>query len=332
MLISPRALVVVSSLTLLALAACRAPNPTVPGMEAPAAQDRSAPNSSSTEEAKRSLAVPVQVSEPVVARIGDQSIYVSELLSTWMLVDGGGLRDMLGTLVTAHLVSTEAARLNISVDAVSVAEEYGRALAEMEQKLQRDQPGMSLDEWIAGGLGLNPVRFREGLRKDIESRLLAERVVRYFIMTQESTDVAVIVCENEADALAAMERVRGGESFERVAAVSSIDPSGKNGGRIPPIVRNASALSRLAFGTAEGEVGGPLNEGNRWMVLTTHKLNQAIEGSWARIGKQVEASLVERPIEEPEYWIWKTEMNERLPADFEPFFELIGEAGSGARF
>ena len=81
-----------------------------------------------------------------------------------------------------------------------------------------------------------------------------------------------------------------------------------------------------------GELSGPLSEGERWMVLTTLKRNAALTGSWDSVGDRIEASLLERPIEQPEYWLWKAEMNERLPADFEPFFDLIGEPSGANNF
>jgi len=325
-----------AAIAVLGLAACKASNPSVPRAKvAPVPEPEILPETeeqeSVVEESRPTEAAIVSPSqatptEPIVARIGDDVIYVSELLKTWMLADSTTLRDILGTLATAQIVRSESARLGIELDEEELMREYGIALAEMESELQQRQPGVSLDEWIAGGLGLDPLRYRASIREDIERRLLAERVVRHFIVTRDNAEAAVIVVADQEAALAALERARAGEDFAALAAELSLDPSGKrSGGKLPPIVRNDSAFARLAFSTAEGAVGGPVEEGGRWMLLRTLAINAPLTGKWAELGPTIEESLVKRPIEQPEFLLWKAEMQDRTPADFEPFFELIGE-------
>ncbi len=324
-----------AAICVLGLAACKASNPSVPRAKVapvpePNIQPDSAPQESVVEDSRPAEAAIVSpraaAAEPIVARVGDDVIYVSELLKTWMLADSTTLRDILGTLATAHIVRRESARLGIELDEEELVREYGIALAEMESGLQQRQPGVSLDEWIAGGLGLDPLRYRQSIREDIERRLLAERVVRHFVVTRDNAVAAVIVVADQDAALAALERARAGENFAALAAELSLDPTGKRtGGKLPPIVRNDSAFARLAFATAEGEIGGPVEEGGRWMLLRTLKINAPLKGKWAELGPTIEESLVERPIEQPEFLLWKAEMQDRTPADFEPFFELIGE-------
>jgi hypothetical protein len=320
----------------LAASGCKASNPELPGIEDRAMGTKF---SKDTEQLEADLGKPqaafATVSapapgpasdpDPVVATVGDEVVRVSELLSTWMLVDSQGLRDMLGKLVTGKMVKAEAERFAITVAPENLAREYTQSVDELRKQVQADQPGKSLDEWIAGGLGLDPARFRRGLRDDVENRMLSERVVRHFILTQANVDLAVIVVATEADAQSAMAKVKGGEPFGRVATEMSIDSTGKFGGRIAPVVRNESALSRLAFGTPEGELGGPLEEAGRWMLTQTLAVNEPLEGTWTQISAQVEASLGERAMAEPEYWLWKQAANDRAQADFAPFFELIGE-------
>lgn len=325
-----------AALALLGFAACKTSNPTVPRAqvepppqpeilpdkdEQESVVDESRPTEAATE--APSQAAPGQL---IVARVGNDVIYVSELLKTWMLADSNTLRDILGTLATARIVRSESERLGIVLDPEELTREYIVALSEMESELQQRQPGVSLDEWIAGGLGLDPLRYRESIREDIERRLMAERVVRYFIVTRENAQAAVIVVADQAAALAALERARAGEDFAALAAELSLDPSGKrSGGKLPPIVRNDSAFARLAFATAVGEVGGPVEEAGRWMLLRTLAINAPLSGNWDVLGPEIEKSLFTRPIEQPEFLLWKAAMQDRTPADFEPFFELIGE-------
>jgi hypothetical protein len=319
-------------LAALVLAGCKASNPTVPRppvrpsaepAAAPAAAEPAAPAPTpATASVPASALAP---GDPVVARIGDEEITVSELLETWMMTDSNGVRDLLGTLATARLVRAEATRLGIRLEEELVDTEFAIQLGELERELRARQPGVSLDEWIEGGLGLESTRYRLAIREDIERRLYAERVVRHHILTHENADIAVIVLDGEAEAAAALERLAAGESFSDLARELSVDPSGeRSGGRLPPIVRNDSSLSRLAFSTPAGEVGGPMREGPRWLLLLNLGVHPPIEPAWESAGPRVEESLLLRPIEQPEFLLWKAEMQARSPADFEPFFELVG--------
>jgi hypothetical protein len=316
--------------------ACKSSNPSVPRRamsEASKAEVETASPSGADVDSDLSAAVAVQaeVNEPVVARVGDREVFVSELLSAWMLTDSVGLRDMLENLVTTRLVTAEAERLGITISDEELGAQFAIAIAELESGLQRNQPGVSLDEWIAGGLGLDPTRYRLGVREDVRRRLLAERVVREFIYTQDWAEVRVLVAETREEADGALARIEAGEPFARVAGELSIDPSGKGGGRIPPVVRNESALSRLAYSTTAGEVGGPILEADRWLLLLPEEFHTALSGSWDEVSGAIEASLSQSPVTEPEYWLWKVEMSERTPADFAPFFDLIGEPAGPSR-
>jgi hypothetical protein len=307
---------------------CKASNPVMEPI--PVAPD-SEPMTSSTateptpSEAVADLPTTNHKDDPVIARIGDKNIFASELLATWLFVDTQAMRELMGNVMDRHLVNLEAERLGIEVSDELVDGQFTGALEDMRAQLQAEQPGMRLDEWIAGALGLDPVRFRKRLRMDVKSRLLSERVVRHHILSQDNAEVAVIVTNTQAEAKEALMKIEGGEPFPRVAVEMSIDPTGKYGGRLPPLVRNESTLSRLAFGTTEGEIAGPVEEAQRWMLVQTLEKREALVGTWEALGGVVEASLKERPISEPEYWQWKETLNRLRPVDLSPFFDLIGE-------
>lgn len=312
-------------LSLLALAACKSSNPSVPRRVS--ASDLDSPREAV---ADSPLARPVTVAEPVVvqpvvATVDGEEITAGELLAAWMHTDSQGVRDVLERMVSSRVVDAEAARLGIVLDPELVRDEFHKAVIELERELQLEQPGMTLEEWVARGLGLDPGPYLERLQDDVRRRLTAERVVRAYVYTQEWAEARVILTESEEEALAALERVTAGEPFARVAAEVSIDPTGRDGGRIPPILRNESALSRLAFGTEEGGVGGPILESGKWMVLRLDALHAPLQGSWSELQESIEASLLERPIEDPEYWMWKVEMNTRHPVDFAPLLDVVGE-------
>ena len=323
---------------LVALAGCKSSNPGVPRRAhaadlAPTQPASPQPVEAATpREPEPEAAAPVTVPEPVrvevqpvVARIDGEDITAGELLAAWMHADSQGVRDILERMVSARIVDAEAERLGVELDPQLVKDEFRMAVGELERELQVEQPGMTLEEWIARGLGLDPGPYLARLEADVRRRLLAERVVRVFVYTQEWAEARVIILESEEEALEARRRVAEGEPFARVASQLSVDPTGRAGGRIPPILRNESSLSRLAFATQPGGLGGPILEGGKWMVLGLDAVHPPLGGSWETIREDIERSLVERPIEDPEYWMWKVEMNDRHPVDFEPLLDVVGD-------
>lgn len=309
------------------LCACSSPNPSVPHRAGapPTAAEEPAPGPNPAQPAEVFPPTPAPPRTPAVALVGGEVVEIGELLSTWMHADSQGVRDLLERVVSNRLVDREAERLEIEIPEELVTAEYLRILSELEADLQVNLPGVSIDEFIASGKGLDPTMYRARLREDVRRRLRAERLVRVFIYSQEWVEARVIVIETEAEAAAALEKVRAGSPFARVAAETSIDPTGERGGRVPPILRMETGLSRLAFGTGVGELGGPIKEEGRWLVLQVEEIHAPLRGSWGEISSRIEASLQERPIEDPEYWNWKQEMQRRHPVDLGPFFELIGE-------
>lgn len=316
---------------LAALCACHAPNPTVPHRAGPPRSPESVPATVESgpsvpePEAEVEPLIPEPPPLPAVAMVGEERIGVDELISIWMQSYPHVARDVLQQVILERVIEREAERLSIEVSPELLKEAYLRRLADLEQQVQRDNPGVSLDEWIASERGLDPVRYREHLREEVRHFLLESLEIRHFILSQEWAEARVIVTEKREEAETALETVRGGAPFARVAAEKSIDPTGAKGGRVPPVLRNASLLSRLAFGTAAGELGGPVQEGGRWLVIQVEEFHAPLTGSWGEISLAIEASLQELPIDGLEYDAWMQEMRRRYRIDPSPFFELIGE-------
>jgi len=320
-----------------ALCACHAPNPTVPHRAGPPRAQESTPAVAEPGPAVPGPEVAVEppIPEPppfpAVAVVGDERIGVDELVSLWMRNYPRVARDVLQQVILDRVIEREAERLSIEVSEELLKESTLRRLADLEQEIQRDNPGVSLDEWIAGNRVLDPLRYRESLREEVRHFLLESLEIRQFILSQEWAEARVIVTEKREEADAALETVRGGAPFARVAAEKSIDPTGAKGGRVPPLLRNASLLSRLAFGTAAGELGGPVQEGGRWLIIQVDEIHAPLAGSWGEISAAIEASLQERPVDGLEYDAWMQEMHRRYRIDPSPFFELVGEPPPAGR-
>jgi parvulin-like peptidyl-prolyl isomerase len=91
--------------------------------------------------------------------------------------------------------------------------------------------------------------------------------------TPEMARVAVIVTATQEDAKKALEAIRDGEAFDKVAQKHSVDISKKNGGLMPPVYRGRSNLTKVPgmedaiFRMKIGEQIGPVKYANAWWII-----------------------------------------------------------------
>ena len=128
----------------------------------------------------------------------------------------------------------------------------------MQREVDRSGPGLSMEEFIRQRLGLDPGRYLERLEQQTTVDLLAERVVRAWLLMSERAEVRVIVVDQRENTDLVQARLARGEEFGKLAGEFSVEESAARSGRIPPVVRGTAALARLAFSTPIGEVGGPV--------------------------------------------------------------------------
>jgi hypothetical protein len=155
--------------------------------------------------------------------------------------------------------------------------------------------------------------------------LLAERCVRAFTLESEAVRAQMIVVPTRAEADRVEAGLAMGRSFDELARDLSQDPSSEEGGRIPPIVRSQAAISRLAFATPIGQVGGPLVEEGRHIYLNVQAVTPGEPGPWAELGPKVEASLERLPIEDLEFLQWQAMVSARYEVDTTPLLRWVGE-------
>jgi parvulin-like peptidyl-prolyl isomerase len=264
-------------------------------------------------------------SDLIVASVAGNTIGVRELLAQWVHQNGVEALDQLDHLVLTRLVQEEARRLDVRIDPDKAEQAYTAAVAAIEKKIQDKRPGLTLDQWVDQLLGLDPLVYRSQLRADALNQLLAERVTRAFILESERAEMRVIVVKREDKLKEAQAALAAGESFAEVAKKLSSDPSSKDGGRVPPVIRSETVMGKLAFSTKVGEVGGPQYSQGAWLLVTVEGLPQPLTGQWPEISAAVEASLAQRTIEELEFSQWKSTMLRRYPVDLSPFLKLAGQ-------
>ncbi|MBI5363654.1 MAG: peptidylprolyl isomerase [Planctomycetes bacterium] len=260
-----------------------------------------------------------------IANVAGKPIDVNELLAQWVHHKSAEALDELDHLVLTRLVAAEAGRLGVEPNAELVQKTYVDAVAETEKELQKRRPGMQLDAWVDQVLGLDPLGYRETMRADALNQVLAERVTRAFLLQSEHAVVRVIVVKTETDVKAVQEALAKGEAFEEVAKRLSADSSAKDGGRVPPVVRSDTAMSKLAFDTPIGQVSEPRYNQGAWLLAKVEARPTPLVGSWSAIREVVEASLKERGIQDLEFSQWRTAMLRRYQVDIAPFLRLAGE-------
>jgi parvulin-like peptidyl-prolyl isomerase len=261
----------------------------------------------------------------VVANVAGKTIGVRELLGQWVHQNSMEALDQLDHLVLTRLVQEEGRRLGVRVDAEKAERAYSDAVTEIEKKIAEKKPGVSLDQWVDQMLGLDPLVYRNQLRADALNQLLAERVTRAFMLESERAEMRVIVVKSEDKLKEAQAALAAGEAFADVARRLSSDPSSKDGGRVPAVIRSETVMGHLAFQTKVGEVGGPQYSQGAWLLVKVEALPQPIVGTWAEISPAVEQSLSERRIEELEFSQWKSVMMRRYPVDVSPFLRAAGQ-------
>jgi hypothetical protein len=184
---------------------------------------------------------------------------------------------------------------------------------------------VTLDRYVDQYLGLDPKRYRERLRNDALRSLLGERVVRGWLLQNEHAFLRVIVVESEEDKKAVEADLAAGTSFEDAAQKHSKDPSSKEGGRIPPIVRGNTPIASVAFATDVGKVGGPISELGKFLFVRVDQRGLPVEGGWDKLGPLVETSLGQQGVDELELEQWRRAMRDRYEIDLSPFLKMAGE-------
>ncbi|MBL8857823.1 MAG: peptidyl-prolyl cis-trans isomerase [Planctomycetes bacterium] len=330
-----------TALTLALLAACAAaPNPKpsnepAPYRPTPEASPKAVRPATDTSGAAQNPAVSapqVKTVEPIVAMVAGQPVYVSELLSQWLYLDNFRVLDQLRNLAMSRLVLAEASRLRVKIDAERSSQAYEAAVQAIESEIRaseygRKSPKITLDGYVNGVMGLDPIRYRERLRDDALRALLGERVTRAWLLQQEHAEIHVIVVNNEAELKVVQDELAAGKPFEEVARARSADPSKKDGGAITPIVKGPTPLSKAAFETPIGALGGPITDSGAWLVLRVDARPAPLEGDWARIGPAIERSLEQRPVDPLEVKQWHAAMLGRYEVDLNPFLDLVNEPG-----
>lgn len=302
------------------------PKPIAPPRPILKSMGQAAPPVAALEDSADAVATPDTLgsADPVIARVAGAELRASELILAWMQRDSMAVRRIMDELILDRIVVAEASSLGVHPSQEQVDMAVRRVRTALEEEVRR-AGSTSVNEFLSLRMGLDPERYLRAVDHSALTDLLAERCVRSHTLGEERCEVALILCSDRESADLVQAGLARGEEFSSLARAHSQDASSAEGGRVPAILRNTSALSRLAFHTEPGEVGGPLDQGGRWLFVQVLQRHQPQRGPWSRMGPLVERSLAAEPISDPEYWQWKEAMLDRYEVDTGPLLELVGE-------
>lgn len=258
--------------------------------------------------------------------VAGQPLSAEDLVVEWHRIAGREVWLVLEKLVATRLAYAEAARLGLRLAPEAVELRVDGELARVKQEVAEKAPGLDFEQFVEREFSEPLERYVELLRVGTIRQMLAERVARSWTLENESRSLHVIVVEEAELAAALLERAKNGEDFVALAREFSVDDSKERGGWVPYVVRQeTSPLARLAFTTAPGELGGPLEieASGHHVIVRVGAARAPLEGDWAQVGPEVEESLARDPLSDSEFLHWKLAMERRYPIDVGPLEALL---------
>ena len=321
--------VLIGGAALAGLGACSAvPNPA--RSELPPAQGASAPDPQAPDRTGASRPQPPTApAEPprsdvpagtLIAHVDGRPIGAAEFLTRAWLRDSKRSREILDHLVVERLAILEAERIGLSIPSALVEQRLERARAALADQLAESGSGLTPAEHVERNLGVKPDFYERQLRHETLIQLIAARCVRVWAMEQERRVVRCI----EVESRAALDELRvalaAGGDFDALA--ERFDGDGPR--RLGLARAENSPLARLAFATEIGDVGGPLEEAGRLLLMRVETSLEPVTGPWSEIAARVESSLEASPVDDIEFVQWRAAMASRYAVDLQPFFDAVG--------
>jgi len=268
--------------------------------------------------------------DEILGTVAGIPLRAGDLLVEWYQLTPREVWLVVDKLVAVRLALAEAERIGIQVAPAEVEALYLEERRLLEQDIARELPGTTVEEFVTRELGQDPGRYAALLRRATADQLLIERAVRSWILSRESVALRLIVVP-EGD----METIQGllaeGADFEEVARVHSIDDTAERGGYVPYLVRQeGSTLTRAAFDTPVGELGGPLRTEGHELLFRVETRRAALPETWDALREPVLQSLAEHPVNDSEYLHWKLAQEREYPLDLRRLKALLGASPESA--
>jgi hypothetical protein len=264
----------------------------------------------------------------VVARVGGREITAEDVTREFFrgnqpLAPGTTMRQAafatLNKLVIREIIGQESKRLGLSPPPAWIAAEAKRALEDLKvQAITTYGAGTTPEKFLEVEMKQKLPEWQRQRDAEAAERWLLSRIIRYHAIQSDRVEIQLIALDDEKTAREVAARLDQGADFAQLAMAFSRHPSGKSGGRMPPLARESlnPAVADRAFALAPGARTNILSVddgiGNRQFELV--KLVRRIPGrnlSWAEVAAEVEEGLAKEPLGQEEFIAWNLRL-ERL--------------------
>ena len=263
-----------------------------------------------------------------LGRVAGTPIYAEDLLVEWHQIAGREVWLVAEKIVTTRLAFAEAQRLGMRLAPEAVERRLEFERVRLKEVVEAFELGLDVDEYLRTELGVVPERYYKRLRAALIRQMLTERAVRAWTLSNENVALRLIVVENGEKLQQVQELLAGGADFGELAREHSIDDTSSLGGYVPYLVRQEHAeLTRLAFSTQVGQIGGPLPIGQSFFLIRVEERRGQLAGDWTSIEAAVEESLDAYGLSDSEFVHWKLAMEARYSIDMHRLEQILGTEG-----
>jgi parvulin-like peptidyl-prolyl isomerase len=248
----------------------------------------------------------------VIARFGGTEVRASELGKWFFTTHRQEAFASLSKLIGLRVAEAEARRLGLACPPAHLEEARAAILS-----------ALNVEAAKAYGFGTPPERyvqlqFKEELEAHLERRLeeerhrwLFSRIIRYHAILADRAELAMIVVRNEGLARELAEKLDQGADFARLAREHSIHESGRNGGVLPPLPREAlnPTVAEAAFSLPPGGRSGVLavadGTGTRqFEIIKVIRIYPGRQAPFADVKDEIERGLTAKGVDVFEWTAW----------------------------
>lgn len=202
------------------------------------------------------------------------------------------------SLVSEILIVQKAAEIGVEISDEEVTAEVEAAFGLVEDGSNREEYEDAKSEYLTGfteatGIAGDDIEamFNDRVRIGLLARAMMEEMEFDLEETQEAVNAAHILVATEEEALAVLERLDGGETFEDLATELSLDPgSGAQGGALGWIYlgQTVPEFEEAAFALEVGTISPPVQSQFGWHIIKAieHDMVPTPEAQLAQMRQQ----------------------------------------------
>ncbi|MBI4612605.1 MAG: peptidylprolyl isomerase [Planctomycetes bacterium] len=262
-----------------------------------------------------------------LAEVAGENVTADELSSFLLRRDPRLFEQIVDELLLRRVVEIEARTQGVSCEGKELERRVQRAVddevAGGREFLWR-QYRVSLENYLAStrsDLAAYRAGLGERLRRDTVSKILFERLVRYWSLTTEWIDIRRIVVKDPGLAGEIREKILLGASPSVLAKTYCVCPCREDGGKLPRIYRETAdpAIADTLFAMQERGISEVLEMEEGYAVYVVLALQRRREVPYSAAEREVLASLEEHGPDSEETRDWYQSAVRRLGGIRFPF-------------